>query len=556
MSRGAGMWGAVSPHQMQNTKLINGRRHLHAVCLTFTCALLLSACGLADLGKAGDPGVFGTTGDSGPGSTTSGAPLVIATNSIPAASTGDPYGPVLLSATGARSALTWSITTGQLPDGLSLSTDGRLLGAPSETGFFPITVKAADSFSNDTQDLAVAVDTFGAYVASGLHHGDAWGDMPVRVQCVGHSGNVTVEISQNSSGGYLSTVNAAEGWADYVPGLIQVVGASDRLLVTDDRTGLTTEIVLSVAPNPLSSHAARFGTTDVWYVDFNLKTGSHGFSTDLHAALARVGLRNPASTGVVGTATDSLCEMAFRVAVLRHLNPFFLRHASGEWGEAGMSISFPYHLPDAPYSAPARGTQASGSSGRYNVMAICENAQYGLLGAAILDNGGPSGNSGQENNSPGGSLGNLGVFINRITDNAINAFDDHGDLLTAAPIHAGDTEALKSVLYGEPASGARGAAIEYMLEGLARAVATVLAHEIGHSLGLSHTSYAAPTSAMNSGMAIHEDVYYSFLGGDQAFLDGVLPGAGRAGAGNLKRGVTSGDDSASMPDGGICACGQ
>jgi hypothetical protein len=540
---------------MQNTKLIIGRRHLHAACLAVTCALFLSACGLADLDRAGGTGVFGTTSDSGPGSS-AGAPLVIATDSVPAATTGAPYGPVLLSATGARSALTWSITAGQLPEGLSLSPAGQLVGEPAEVGFFPITVKAADGFSNDTQALAIAVDTFGAYVASGLHHGDAWGDMPVRVQCVGNSGSVTVEIIQNSSGGYLSTVNAAGGWADYVPGVIQVVGASDRLLLTDNATGMTEEIVLSVAPNPLASHAARFGTSDVWYVDFNVKTGSHAYSTDLHAALARTGLRSPAGTDMVGTPTDALCEMAFRVAVLRHLNPFFRRDASGEWGEAGMGISFPYYAPSAPYAAPAPGTQMSGSSSRYNVMAICENAQYGQLGAAILDSAGSTMNAGQENNSPGGPLGNLGIFINRITDNAIYAYDDHGDLLMAAPINAGDTEALKAVLYGVPASGARGAAIEYMIDGLARSVATVLAHEIGHSLGLSHTSYAAPTSVMNSGMAIHEDVYYSFLQGDQAFLDGVLPGAGRSGAGSLKRDMSPEDVSLSMPEGGICACGK
>ncbi|MEI7746275.1 MAG: putative Ig domain-containing protein, partial [Actinomycetota bacterium] len=47
-------------------------------------------------------------------------------------------------------SLTWSVTSGSLPAGMSLTADGVLAGTPSEVGVFPITVKAVDSFTGSS----------------------------------------------------------------------------------------------------------------------------------------------------------------------------------------------------------------------------------------------------------------------------------------------------------------------------------------------------------------------------------------------------------------------
>ena len=47
--------------------------------------------------------------------------------------------------TGAVGSATFTINTGTLPTGLSLSTAGVLSGTPTQTGSLPITVKVTDS---------------------------------------------------------------------------------------------------------------------------------------------------------------------------------------------------------------------------------------------------------------------------------------------------------------------------------------------------------------------------------------------------------------------------
>ena len=69
--------------------------------------------------------------------------LSIATVSVPDAVAGASYSQQF-SATGGASPYTWSVTTGTLPDGLSLSQAGLLTGTPAATGSSSFTVGVAD----------------------------------------------------------------------------------------------------------------------------------------------------------------------------------------------------------------------------------------------------------------------------------------------------------------------------------------------------------------------------------------------------------------------------
>jgi WD40 repeat protein len=65
----------------------------------------------------------------------------------PAGVVGTPYGPFAFSVSGGFQPLTWSITAGGLPPGLTLGNDGSLSGTPTSPGNFMFTVTVTDSAS-------------------------------------------------------------------------------------------------------------------------------------------------------------------------------------------------------------------------------------------------------------------------------------------------------------------------------------------------------------------------------------------------------------------------
>ena len=55
------------------------------------------------------------------------------------------YAPVALSATGGRAPYKWSVSSGALPDGLTLGGDGKVSGTPTTGGTFSFTIQVNDS---------------------------------------------------------------------------------------------------------------------------------------------------------------------------------------------------------------------------------------------------------------------------------------------------------------------------------------------------------------------------------------------------------------------------
>jgi hypothetical protein len=69
--------------------------------------------------------------------------LAVTTTSLPAAQHGLPYA-ATLTALGGLPPYAWAVSGGALPGGLTLTSDGRLEGAPTELGVFPITFRVFD----------------------------------------------------------------------------------------------------------------------------------------------------------------------------------------------------------------------------------------------------------------------------------------------------------------------------------------------------------------------------------------------------------------------------
>ena len=84
-------------------------------------------------------------------------PPHITTIFLPNGVVGTPYNQTLTA--DGDTPITWSLASGNLPNGLSLSTGGVISGTPTTAGTFNFTVKAANSAGSDTKALEITVGT-------------------------------------------------------------------------------------------------------------------------------------------------------------------------------------------------------------------------------------------------------------------------------------------------------------------------------------------------------------------------------------------------------------
>jgi hypothetical protein len=83
--------------------------------------------------------------------------LAVSTTTLPGGTTGQQYS-AQLAATGGEPPYSWTITSGTLPAGLTMTSAGLISGIPTATGTFPISVEVTDQFNRTaTANLSIAV---------------------------------------------------------------------------------------------------------------------------------------------------------------------------------------------------------------------------------------------------------------------------------------------------------------------------------------------------------------------------------------------------------------
>lgn len=478
--------------------------------------------GVIALALAGLPGCGG--GGAGGGGDAPPSAVTIQTTTLPTAGLNVAYTTTLV-ASGGDAPYAWALQSGSsLPPGLTLAGSGALSGTATSLGTWVFSVVVTDAGApaqSDSATYSLSVSAFDASVAL-LRFGEAWTGESYPVSAVG-APSTTFTLVQNQSGGSIVAANPGASTATYRAGAST---GTDRIRATS-ASGAVEDIDVLVQPNPVASMTASFSGSDVWHVRFSGKfDGTHPYASDYHWALALMGLRDPASTASTGTTADEVATLCVRREVLRALNVHYLRNPDGTQGANGLEVTFPFDEPQAPHVAPGNGNVASPATNQFNVISMIAGGDPGVLGTAYLDD---SDNVWQENDTTSAQGGKLGVFLDELVPIFNAAFNNK--TLTATPVGSADVPALKALLYGtaKPA-GSRYDEIERIVTGFAKTVSATLAHEIGHSLGLVHTSPSQPGSTMNAGAVISPAASYAFVAADVAQLRAALPGAGRGGS--------------------------
>lgn len=128
-------------------------KRLVALLATVAVCIGLTGCGgVAAFTRSNAP-----SSPSSPASPTSpsASSVAISTSSLPGATVGSAYS-TTLAATGGTKPYAWSIASGQLPAGLTLSSTGTISGTPASTGTSSFTVKVSDS-ANPSQTASASL---------------------------------------------------------------------------------------------------------------------------------------------------------------------------------------------------------------------------------------------------------------------------------------------------------------------------------------------------------------------------------------------------------------
>ena len=256
--------------------------------------------------------------------------LSVATTVLPAGRTGTPYSRQL-EASGGLTPLSWSMTSGLLPPGLTLSTSGLIAGTPTTAGTYPFVVEVRDSSAPQevaTRALTITISQAGAVSLAFVTQPTAvvFGqpiDPPVSVRALNANGTfaigipITIAIGSNPSGGTLSgtltAVTGASGIAVFTTLSIDEVGtytlvasaagfpsatslqfgvtaaAASGLAVYDNRIAFLSATGATNATGPLPSLGSVNGGATVGRVTFSLAPGGDtldvGGATDWYPGL-------------------------------------------------------------------------------------------------------------------------------------------------------------------------------------------------------------------------------------------------------------------------------
>ena len=196
---------------------------------------------------------------------TAAAPLSITTQGLAPATVGQSYSQTV-SASGGRPPYQWSVSSGTLPAGVTLSAAGALAGTPTTGGDFDFTVRAADSASGSaTRQLRISV---------------APGDAPLNITSATLPGG-------NTGSAYLHSFSATGGRVPYTWSVI--AGSVPPGLRVDASSG-------QLAGTPLTGGQHLF---TVRVTDSAARSADRAFNVQIAAGLAIAACPSPtARTGV------------------------------------------------------------------------------------------------------------------------------------------------------------------------------------------------------------------------------------------------------------------
>jgi hypothetical protein len=320
--------------------------------------------------------------------------VTITTTTLPAATAGTPYSQSL-SASGATSPYTWTLSSGTLPDGLTLNLSGTISGTPTAASITStFTVKVSDSSTSPntaTQSLTIQVAGTGSILITSLTLPDATVTTPYSGQltATGGSGSYSWNISSGTLTGGL-TLNGATG---LISGTPRSAGTSRfTVTVTDSgNSNVTASLsyilqsnaitIVTASPLPTTTEGISFSQT------FIATGGTTLYTWTIPSGTLPKGLVLNQTTGILSGVptvhgTYNLPVTVSDISSNTTIGNFFLQ-ITGSGGLFSVSTTL---LPDAPVNTwYSRQLAATGGTSPYTWSLESGSA---LPAGLVLNSGG------------------------------------------------------------------------------------------------------------------------------------------------------------------------
>jgi len=231
-------------------------------------------------------------------------PLIVTTSSLPNGTVGSAYNQTL-SASGGTGGNAWSISTGSLPAGLSLSASGTISGTATAAGTANFTVQVKDS-SNATASQALSITVAPAPLTvntSSLANGAVGAGYSQTLLASGGTGGYAWSTSAGTLPPGLSL--SASGAISGTP--TAAVTANFTVQVKDSSNATAAQALsIAIAPAPLTvtTSSVPNGTVGAAYSQALVASGGTGGNTwSISTGSLPAGLSLSASGAISGTPT-------------------------------------------------------------------------------------------------------------------------------------------------------------------------------------------------------------------------------------------------------------
>jgi hypothetical protein len=285
-------------------------------------------------------------------------PLIVTTTELPSATSGGEYEQVL-GATGGTGEYDWSLTSGELPDGIMLSEAGILEGTTTATGTFSFTARALSGSQSASRPLELEVVDRLTITTASLEPGITGTPYSRVLEVVGGSGEATWSLLSGSlpagldllADGTVSGTPTTAGEAEFTVQAKAGEQTATRLLVIevfDPLTISTSGLPEAVVDEPYSGTLSASGGTGE--VTWSLSSGAlpEGLSLGVTGEIAGT----PTAPG--GTTLEVRAESGVQSATaefeIRVLETLTLVTSPLPGGEVGV-----------PYSQTLAATGGTGS---------------------------------------------------------------------------------------------------------------------------------------------------------------------------------------------------